>query len=523
MNKKIIAVVGCGYWGKNLVRNFYELGALAAVCDGNPETAQNMSQNYNVPFLSFDEILNDKSIKGVVIAAPAGQHYSLAKQAMQADKHVFVEKPLALEIKHAEELCQISESLDKVLMVGHLLQYHPAFNKLKELVANGDLGRLQYIYSNRLSLGKIRREENILWSFAPHDISMILSLVGELPSHVTTVGNNYLHEKLTDITTTHLSFPNGINAHIFVSWLHPYKEQKLVLVGDKGMAEFNDSRDWDNKIQLYPHKIEWIDGNPLPNKADAIAVSVKEDEPLKRECQHFLDCVQSNTRPRTDGREGLNVLRVLHQADQALTKHETVSNPKTSDYFVHESSYVDSPADIGSGTKIWHFSHILGRTKIGKNCNIGQNLVIGPNVTVGNNCKIQNNVSIYDGVTLDDGVFCGPSCVFTNVTNPRAEIEQKDNYKKTHVGKNATIGANATIVCGHDIGKNAFIAAGAVITKNVQDHALMAGVPAKQIGWMSHAGEKLDENLTCPKEGRKYVIQNDKLIEDKPQHLKLAS
>ncbi len=174
------------------------------------------------------------------------------------------------------------------------------------------------------------------------------------------------------------------------------------------------------------------------------------------------------------------------------------------DSFVHESSYIDENVEIGSGTKIWHFSHILGNCKIGKNCSFGQNVVIGPNVVIGNYVKVQNNVSIYEGVTLEDGVFCGPSCVFTNVFNPRSEIERKDEYRKTVVHRGASIGANATIVCGHNLGKYSFIAAGATVVTEVPAYALMAGVPAKRIGWMSKAGTRLGKNLICPIDGSKY-------------------
>lgn len=186
--------------------------------------------------------------------------------------------------------------------------------------------------------------------------------------------------------------------------------------------------------------------------------------------------------------------------------------------FIHESSYVDDPCEIAEGTKIWHFSHILGRVKIGRNCSFGQNVVVGPDVEIGDNCKIQNNVSLYKGVTLEDGVFCGPSCVFTNVNNPRAEIERKDEFRKTVVKKGASIGANATIVCGHDLGRYCFIAAGAVVTKNVPDYALMAGVPAQRVGWISEAGGRLDDDLVCPIDGTRYQeINPDQLqkIEDK--------
>ena len=189
----------------------------------------------------------------------------MARDSLLADKHVFVEKPLALNVEQGEELLGLAHERKRILMVGHLLQYHPAVIKLKELVNEGELGKIEYIYSNRLNLGKIRREENILWSFAPHDISVILGLTGEMPSDASSFGGNYLHEKIADVTLSHLSFPSGIKAHIFVSWLHPYKEQRLVVVGDRKMASFNDL-DPRDKLVVYPHTIEWKDHLPTPNK-----------------------------------------------------------------------------------------------------------------------------------------------------------------------------------------------------------------------------------------------------------------
>jgi len=182
------------------------------------------------------------------------------------------------------------------------------------------------------------------------------------------------------------------------------------------------------------------------------------------------------------------------------------------DIFVHESSYVDDGVEIGEGTKIWHFSHILTGTSIGKNCSFGQNVMAGPDVIIGDNCKIQNNVAIYKGVTLEDGVFCGPSMVFTNVTTPRSEVNRRNEYAQTLVRKGATLGANSTIVCGHELGEYCFIAAGAVVTKDVIPHAVMAGIPAKQIGWVAHSGEMLRSDMICPRTGDNYEVQNGALI-----------
>ncbi len=189
------------------------------------------------------------------------------------------------------------------------------------------------------------------------------------------------------------------------------------------------------------------------------------------------------------------------------------ADPRFPGVRIHESAYVDDPAAIGEGTTIWHFCHVLGDVTIGRNCSIGQNVMIGPRATVGNGCKIQNNVSIYEGVVLEDDVFCGPSCVFTNVVNPRAHVSRKAEFKPTVVKRGATIGANATIICGHSIGSYAFIAAGAVITRDVCDHALMAGVPARRIGWMSRAGQRLGADLTCPRDGTRYRETSDGRLE----------
>lgn len=500
-----VAVIGCGYWGRNLVRVFDQLGALGAVHDPDPAVADAMTETHHVPSRPWPDILADDSLDAVTISAPAVRHADLAHEALVAGKHVFVEKPLALSVPEAEQLCHEADAAGRILMVGHLLQYHPAFLRLRELVADAALGEVQYLYSNRLNLGRFRQEENILWSFAPHDISMILSLVDAEPDRVDAVGGWFLPQGVADVTTTHLSFPGGEQAHIFVSWLHPFKEQKLVVVGDRGMAVFDDGQPWDSKLAIYPHRVDWHEGLPEPVRADIETVAVKPGEPLEAECRHFLECIVSGATPRTDGREGVRVLRVLHAAEQCLAAGAG-ENP--SGVFpgatIHETAVVDPGCAIGAGTAIWHFSHVLSGSTIGRDCTIGQNVMIGPNVRVGDACKIQNNVSVYEGVTLDDGVFCGPSCVFTNVNTPRAEVERKSEFQPTPVGRGATIGANATIVCGHSVGEYAFVAAGAVVTEDVPPFALVAGVPARRIGWVSHAGERLGADLVCPRTGRRY-------------------
>ena len=518
-SQPFVAVIGAGNWGKNLVRNFHELKGLGVICDSNVERLQSFSTTYPLvrKVSNYSEVFNDPTIHAVAIATPAETHGEFVQKALRAKKDVFVEKPLCLSVQEGRELVSLAEEQQCILMVGHLLWYHPAVLKLKELIKTGQLGRIQYIYSNRLNLGHIRREENILWSFAPHDISVILGLVNEHPESIRAQGGNYLHKQIADVTVSLLSFPSGVKAHIFVSWLHPFKEQKLVVVGDRKMAVFDDLEKKD-KLLLFPHSINWEGNVPVANKADAQVVEYDQEEPLRAECRHFLNSVVSRNTPRTDGNEGVKVLSVLQRCQEALEKdslrQEHQAQLKGKKYFAHESAFLDEGVDIGEGTKIWHTTHILKGTRIGKNCNIGQNVVVGPNVTVGHRVKIQNNISVYEGVTLEDYVFCGPSMVFTNVINPRSEIPRMTELLPTLVKRGATLGANSTILCGITIGKYAFIAAGAVVTKDVPDFALMVGNPARVSGWMCACGKKIVMNRgmgSCLSCGASYTFKNDVL------------
>jgi len=518
-HKTGIAVIGAGYWGKNLVRNFHTLGALRVICDSDTATHDSFRKSYpGVTVVSaISEAIHHPEVNGVAIATPAVTHYSIASESISAGKDVYVEKPLCLDVAEGEKLLKHAAKAEKILMIGHLLQYHPAVIKLKELVKSGELGRLQYIYSNRLNLGKIRTEENILWSFAPHDISVILSLTNQMPESVASFGSYFLHKNIADVTLSNLTFHSGISAHIFVNWLHPFKEQKLVIVGDKKMAVFNDMEPED-KLLLYPHAINWRSGVPVPDKKEAIKVELEKTEPLLSECKSFVQAVETRVPPFTDGQEGLNVLKVLTACQTSMERggkivrlDETVTAaaPAAGEYFVHPTAIVDEGCQVGAKSKIWHFSHVLKGSALGANCNVGQNVVIGPSVKIGNGCKIQNNVSVYEGVTLEDDVFCGPSMVFTNVMNPRAHIVRKSEYKTTLVKKGTTIGANATIVCGTTLGEYCFIGAGAVVTKDVAPYALMVGAPAKQKGWMCSCGVKLDfkkNRAMCKACGESYAL-----------------
>ena len=319
MTTSKICVAGCGNWGKNLVRTFSSLQCLYGLYDPDVDCARALSSNYPAAKLikDWESVLSDPQITAVAVASPAEHHFELTMAALQAGKHVFVEKPLALEWEDGAEMVDTAHKRNRILMVGHLLHYHPAMIRLKQLINQGVLGRIEYIYSNRLSMGKIRREENALWSFAPHDISVILALVGQMPVQVIATGGAYLQPNIADVTVSNLLFDRGTRAHIFVSWLHPYKEQRLVVIGSKQMAVFEDTRP-DRKLMLFNKQIELKNGALEATKTEGVVVDFDAGEPLLLECQHFLESIDQNRQPRTPGEEGVRVLQVLQACQRSL-------------------------------------------------------------------------------------------------------------------------------------------------------------------------------------------------------------
>jgi UDP-2-acetamido-3-amino-2,3-dideoxy-glucuronate N-acetyltransferase len=533
-----VAVVGTGYWGAKLVRHFHQLGSLGLICDKNETSLSILKEQYDGvdTCTLLSDVLARDDIDGVAISTPSETHFELARESLLAGKHVFVEVPFVLNETEGRKLIEIAEDKNRVLMVGHLMRYHPALIKLKDMTTSGELGRVNYIYSNHMDFGKIGQEENILWSFAPQDISMILSLSGEDPESILTTGGYCLNRRIADVTTAHFEFASGLHAHIFVSWLHPFKEQKLVVVGDQKIAVFDDAHPWPDKLLLYPHPVQWINGLTVPEKAEPERLDILPEDPLRHECRHFIECMSNGHRPTTDGHEDLRVLRILNASQRSLDGHARKVNldgqpilkdykPQTrpaesscrqtvrGDCYIHETAIIDTDVSIGNGTKIWHFSHVLSGSTLGERCNIGQNVVIGPDVEIGSQCKIQNNVSVYKGVTLEDGVFCGPSMVFTNIINPRAEIHKMDQIRPTLVKQGATIGANATIVCGVTLGRYCLVGAGAVVTHDIPDHALVIGNPDRTIGWVCICGERLNDDLDCVACGKQFAKERGGLVE----------
>jgi predicted dehydrogenase len=326
-NHQNIAVIGTGYWGKNLVRNFSELGALRLICDANQQTLTELTTKFNVKGVTdFAEVLANPDIQGVVIATPAITHFDLVMQALTAGKDVFVEKPLALNLQDAIDIKSAVNQSNQILMVGHLLEYHPALVKLRQIVTDGKIGKIQYIYSNRLSFGKIRTEENVLWSFTPHDICMILGFLGEIPHTVQAFGSANVTQ-VEDFCVINLEFSQNVKAHVFASWLHPFKEHRLVVVGDVGTLVFDDVSK-DAKLVLYDQQITVSNGIPILEKKSHTPIAVGQNEPLKLECQHFLDCIQTRQTPVTDVDNGINVLTVLQAAQISLQSKGKIIDPK---------------------------------------------------------------------------------------------------------------------------------------------------------------------------------------------------
>ncbi|MEY3014304.1 MAG: hypothetical protein RIT45_3039 [Pseudomonadota bacterium] len=489
-----VTLIGLGPWGRNLARNLYRRGALAGIVDPSPDAARVAAADYaDVPL--FGTLEAAPVTEAVVIAAPAARHAALVRACLDRGSHVFVEKPLALELVEGRELVARAEAAGLRLMVGHLLHYHPAIEALAGLCADGTLGRLRYLYSNRLNLGRFRREESSLWSFAPHDVAVLLRLCGALPERVVASGASFLHPRVADTTMTLLEWDSGIAAHIYVSWLHPFKEQRLVVVGEDAMAVFDD-RASEHKLVLYRHGVDWRDGRPVPRRADAEPVPLADEEPLGREVDAFLAWVRDpSARPPSDGAEGLRVLSVLDAAQRSVERRgEPMAprDPSAGTPRIHPTALVGSGAIVGDGTAIWHFCHVMDGASIGRGCVLGQNGFVAGGARIGDRVRLQNNVSVYDGVVLEDDVFVGPSAVFTNVNRPRAHVSRRDAYATTRVGRGATIGANATVVCGHTIGAHAFVGAGAVVTHDVPEQALVVGNPARVVGWVCRCGERVD-------------------------------
>ncbi len=325
-----VALVGCGYWGPNLARNFYQIpdAELVACCDLNAQTLQKMAQLYPGARMTddFGSVCADETVDAIAIATPARTHYALAKAALQSGKHVFVEKPLALSVQEARELVDLAEAKGCVLMVGHIFQYNPAVRYIKRLIDDGELGQIYYLYSTRVNLGRVQSDINALWSIAPHDVSILLYLLGSEPEWVSARGATYLTDGIEDVVFIDLGFPGEILAHVHVSWLDPSKVRRMTIVGSKQMVIYDDVAD-EGKVKLYEkgvYRKEEPGFGEFQYRVHTGAITIpKLDlvEPLRVECEHFIQCVRENRRPETDGENGLQVVRILEAAHASLKQN----------------------------------------------------------------------------------------------------------------------------------------------------------------------------------------------------------
>ncbi|MFT5171736.1 MAG: UDP-2-acetamido-3-amino-2,3-dideoxy-glucuronate N-acetyltransferase [Candidatus Marinamargulisbacteria bacterium] len=522
-SKVKICVIGAGRWGKNHIRTLNGLSLLGGVIESHEDSRNRIREAY--PDVRLFNSISDAGamdFDAYTIATPAPTHFKLASELLSAGKHCLVEKPITLDSEEAEKLTAIASANKCILTTGHLLLFHPAFKKMKSLIDEGKLGKLQYMYSNRLNLGTVRTEENSLWSFAPHDISLFQYFTQHKPINISSNGGAFLQPHIHDTSMTVLYYPENIVGHIFVSWLHPFKEHRFVLIGTKGMLMYEDSSP-NKELRFYQKGVDFINGEPIKRDGPTEVISYAETQPLEEEMKFFVEAIKNNQPDNIiDGNKGVEVLKILESADRSIQNYGAPQQLQlkrdNAPYYAHPTAIIAPTASIADDTKIWQYSSVQPGASLGKSCRIGQNVNIGPNVIVGNFCKIQNNVSVYEGVELEDYVFCGPSMVFTNIKAPRSKYPQAASkfYLKTKVKEGASIGANATIVCGTTIGKHALIGAGAVVTKDVPDYAVIIGNPGKNAGWISEGGQLLDfekeEEIFCEKSKLWYRQIDEEIV-----------
>lgn len=578
-NKLDLLVVGCGKWGTNIIKTAHAMQCLAAVVDSNSSSFDKLKERFpsiegTSMYESLSEAMDKHKLAAVVVATPPSTHFKVAKHALSHGRHVFVEKPICDSTADARKLVTEARRRGCILMVDHLLQYSLPHRRLLHLVSTGYVGDVKRVRMRRVNFGTIRTVEDVLWSFCPHDLSILLALLrgpssssSKAPNnveskpavHATSIachGQFTVSDRISDYVNLFINFSSGAHAHVEASWLHPLKERQVVVYGTEGSIILNEAMPDPNlpSIQVYKWSAKRrADGTAVDAKisqhqldkylrehpeTESVAFS-SDSQPLRSALEHFLDCAKNSITPRTDGEEALRVLTLLNAASESIvnngsvvpinnhslhTDHSSNGNPASAEKktplngtkqasFIHGSAILDDGAIVGQGTKIWHFSHVMGGARIGRDCNIGQNVFIGGKAVLGHGVKVQNNVSIYDAVKIDDNVFLGPSCVLTNVKTPRSHISRKHEFLSTHVKQGVTVGANATIVCGVTLGEFSFIGAGAVVTKDVPAHSLVYGNPATIHGWVSTTGVRLvsedNETLKCPESNETYRLSRE--------------
>lgn len=328
MKKKNIAVIGCGDWGKNIARTLHELGHLAAICDHHHSRySANLSNQYDIPLLDFDDVLKDPAIEGVIVATRAETHFDVALKALENNKHVLVEKPMVKTMDDAHKLKKLADENKKILMVGHLLKYHPAFQELSRICHSGTIGTLYHIVSSRKNFGKIYHKDSALWDLGPHDLSMVLQIVQSPVKEVFAVARNLVFKDLNDIATLHLSFENGVTAEINLSRLSPFKEQKISVIGEFGSVLFDDTKEWTCKVTTHKGRVEELDQEHVKTIPDmeGEASILKSEQPLKLELEHFIQCIATNSKPATPADEAIEIMKILMAAEESMEKKKPIN------------------------------------------------------------------------------------------------------------------------------------------------------------------------------------------------------
>ena len=503
--KMNIGVIGCGYWGPNLIRNLKEISEanLDYICDIDGNKLIAMKKKY--PSLKitkdYQMILNDSSIDAVVIALPVSKHYSIAKEALLKNKHVLVEKPLTASVSESEELVRIAKEKGLVLMVDHTFEYSPAINKMKQIIESGELGDIYYIKTEWLNLGLLQPNVNVVWDLATHIISIVNYITGLAPLSVNANAKGYLREEIQEIAQAKIKYPKNISVYITVSWLEPKKTRQVTIVGSKKMLIY-DLTNEEEPLKIYDKGVSIIQEatDIRPSKmeyrfGDIYSPHIKNAEPLSIMCSHFIECIKNNTTPLSDGESGLRVVRVLEAMEQSIQENgkeiilgNNINNVKKN--FLKFEQKNENPSELGvklaNNVKIFqpNLTNLYG-CEIGENTKIGAFVEIQKNAKIGKNCKISSHSFVCEGVIIEDEVFIGHGVIFINdkypqsTTNGKLQTENDWKVVPTFVKKGASIGSNATILCGVTIGENAIVGAGSVVTKDVLPNTVVAGNPAR--------------------------------------------
>lgn len=488
-----VGVVGCGYWGPNLARTFNQLpeASLVALCDKNWARLAHMRKLYG-DTAAYDDclsMLGHPGLDAVVISTPLRSHHSLAKSSLLAGKHVFVEKPIASTSRECEELVAIAKESNLILMVGHTYLFSGAFEKIAEIIQSGDIGDICYINCQRLNLGLFQQDINVAWDLAPHDLSIILQIMGELPLTVNCQGNAHIFNGAQDVINMSLTFSNNRFATIQSSWLEPNKVRQMTFVGTRKMIVFNDIepleklRIYDVRVERPPYYDDLCKFQCSYHYGDCYIPRIDQCEPLVTMSKHFINCIINQQVPKSCGMKGHEIVRILEASDRSLAQCGASINMSPPNPL--PKAGVASDVRLGSEVYLHEFTNLYGCT-IRDQTRIGPFVEIQRGVQIGARCKISSHSFICEGVTLEDEVFIGHGVIFTNDLKPRATNskgvpKQTGDWecRPTIVKRGASIGSGSTILAGIIIGENAMIGAGSVVTKDVDPDTTVAGNPAR--------------------------------------------